>query len=156
MAGRNTTGNKKQSWIGERSFIEECLHADWEKIQEDYIIQMQSRCSPRQWTKELVMKNWMISWDMWDHCNGIVHGYGKTKTEQIIAALDAEISDIHDFGSQHCFLPRIARRFFKTPLQDILKKTGYQKRVWQTLGNRYLEHDRRRMATNKSAAFMME
>ena len=147
---------KKQSRMGERAFIEGCVHQDWEKIQEDYILQTQSRRSPRRWMKELIFKNWMISWDMWDHRNGIVHGHSQTKNEQIIAALDAEITDIHQFGSQHRFLPRIARRFFKTPLQDILRKTEYQKRVWKALGNRYLEHDRRRMANNKMAAFMRE
>ena len=76
--------------------------------------------------------------------------------EQIIAALEAEICKIHSFGKQHQFLPRIAKKIFDTPIEEILSKTEYQKRVWQTLGNRYLEHDRRRMAKNKAAVCMRE
>ena len=144
-----------QHRMGDRSFIEGCLHADWERLQEDHLIQTQSRRSPRRWVKELILKTWMISWDMWDHRNGLVHGHKETKREQIIAALDAEIRDIHEFGATHKFLPRVARQFFKNPLDDVLKKTEYQKRVWKTLGNRYLDHDRKRM-TNKSAVLMRE
>ena len=80
---------------------------------------------------------------MWDHRNGLVHGHKETKKDQIIAALDAEIRDIHEFGAIHRFLPRVARKFFKNPLDEVLKKTEYQKRVWKTLGNRYLDHDRK-------------
>ena len=128
---------KKQGWMGERAFIEGCVHEDWEKIQEDYILQTQSRRSPRQWMKELIFKNWMISWDMWDHCNGMVHGHGQTKKEQIIAALDAEITDIHHFRSQHRFLPRIARRFFRNPASRSLTNDGVSEagleNPWQSI-----------------------
>ena len=144
-----------QNRIGDRSFVEGCLHANWEKLQDDYLLQTHSRRSPRRWVKELILKTWMISWDMWDHRNRLVHGHKETKKEQLIAALDAEIRDIHQFGTQHRFLPRVAKNFFKTPLENVLKKTEYQKRVWQTLGNRYLAHDRKRM-TNRSAVLMRE
>ena len=37
----------KQRRIGTRSFIEGCIHRDWEGIQEDYLLKIQSRRSSR-------------------------------------------------------------------------------------------------------------
>jgi hypothetical protein len=34
---------------------------------------MRSQCLGRQWTIELIKKLLNIAWDLWEHCNGIVH-----------------------------------------------------------------------------------
>ena len=104
----------------------------------------------------LVVKTWMVSWDMWDARNAQVHDNAETRRQQIGAVLDAEIRDIHDFGSNHHFLPRVARDFFATPLDDIMESTDYQKRIWNRLGNKYLENDTKRMQTNEEAAGLRE
>jgi hypothetical protein len=104
----------------------------------------------------LIQKIWMVSWDMWDARNGIVHENPETHQQQIVAALNAEIADIHSFGNRHQFLPQPAQHFFAVPLVDIIAKSDYQKRVWRRLGNRYLENDTKRMQRNRAAATMRE
>ena len=145
-----------QSRLGGRAFIEGCLHKDWEAIQANYLDHIQSRRSPRRWMRLLIQKIWMVSWDMWDARNGIVHNNPETQQQQIVAALDTEITDIHSFGSRHRFLPQPAKDFFAMPLADVLEKSDYQKRVWRRLGNRYLENDTKRMQRNRAAATMRE
>ena len=98
----------------------------------------------------------MVSWDMWDSRNGVVHDNPETHKEQLVAALDAEIKDIHTHGTSHQFLPQVAKDFFATPLDEIIEKSEYQKRVWRRLGNRYLENDDKRMQQNQAAATMRE
>ena len=72
----------------------------------------------------------MVSWDMGGARNRIVD----TSQQQIAAALDAEIWDIHTFRQQHQFLPRVAKDIFATPMEEVLPKSDYQKRVWKRLG----------------------
>ena len=145
-----------QSTLGERAFIEGCLHKHWESIQAQYLEQTQSRRSPRRWMRLLIQKIWMVSWDMWDARNGVVHDNPETQQQQIVAALEAEITDIHNHGTRHQFLPQTAKDFFAVPLEDIIAKSDYQKRVWRRLGNRYLENDDKRMQRNQAAATMRE
>ena len=145
-----------QNTMGPRAFMEGLLHQQWEGIQEQYLGSIESRRSPRRWMRLLVLKTWMVSWDMWDARNAQVHDNAETRRQQIGAVLDAEIRDIHDFGSNHHFLPRVARDFFATPLDDIMESTDYQKRIWNRLGNKYLENDTKRMQTNEEAAGLRE
>ena len=98
----------------------------------------------------------MVSWDMWDARNGVVHGDSTTRGEQIIAALDAEIKDIYTFGRDHQFLTPVAKHFFSKDLTDILKMSEHQKKLWKRMGNKHLDNDKRRMARNKEAARMRE
>ena len=104
----------------------------------------------------LIQKVWMVSWDMWDARNGIVHDNPETHQQQLSAALDAEITDIYTHGTRHQFLPQVAKDFFAMPLEDIISKSEYQKRVWRRLGNRYLQNDNKRMQRNRAAARMQE
>ena len=98
----------------------------------------------------------MVSWDMWDARNDRIHNNGKTRQKQIEAALDAEIREIHEFGRQNQFLPKIAKHFFETEIEDILKRMDYQKRIWRRLGERYLTNDEKRMARNPQARRLWE
>ena len=145
-----------QSLVGTRAFTEGLLHCQWEEIQSQYLKSINSRRSPRRWMRLLILKTWMVSWDIWDARNGIVHNHQETRLQQIGAALDRDITDLHNTGRNHRFLPRVAQQFFNTTLENILTKTDYQKRVWCRLANRYLANDQRRMQSNPAAARMRE
>lgn len=114
----------QQQRVGGISFAEGRIHRQWEGIQAKYLEKMHSRRSPRRWVIQLIQKTWMVSWDMWDQRNDMVHNHKDTKLEQITAALHAEIRNIHNFGRTHRFLPRVAKRFFKQPIEEILKMTN--------------------------------
>ena len=137
-------------------FAEGCIHKQWEGIQAKYLEETHSRRSPRRWVIQLIQKTWMVSWDMWDQRNAMVHNHKETRSEQITAALHTEVWEIYDFGRNHRFLPRVAKRFFRQPLEEILEMTDYQKRVWRRRGNKYLDNDRKRMARNRTAAGFRE
>ena len=142
--------------LGPRAFVEGCLHRQWEEIQSRYLQSIHSRRSPRRWTAQLIYKTWMVSWDMWDARNGVVHGNTNTRGEQLIAALDAEIRDIYNFGRNHNFLTLAARQFFSKNISEILQMSEHQKRVWRRLGDKHLDNDRKRMQRNREAARMRE
>ena len=147
---------ESQTAIGPRAFVEGLITPKWQQIQKRHMQLIGSNKSPRRWIKELILKTWMVSWDMWDSRNGIVHKNKDTRREQITAALDEDIRSVHTFARDHRFLTRVAKQFFNTPLDDILADTDYQKRIWKRLGERYLENDRKRMTRNRSAALMRE
>jgi len=145
-----------QAAIGPHSFVEGLVTPKWQQIQKRHMQSTGSRKSPRRWTQELILKIWMVSWDMWDSRNGIVHKNKETRMQQITAALDADIRSMHIFAQDHCFLKRMAKQFFATPLAEILEDTDYQKCIWKKLGERYLENDCKRMTHNRIAALMRE
>ena len=144
-----------QCHLGTRPFVEGFMHKRWEGIQASYLASIQSRKSPRRWMRQLILKTWMVSWDMWDARNGRVHNL-ETQHNPIVAALHTEIRAIHQIGHQQRLLPRAARIFFQEPIEKILEKTTYQKRVWTRLGNKYLENDNKQMRQNGEAARMRE
>ena len=145
-----------QTAIGPRAFVEGLITPKWQQIQKRHMQLIGSNKSPRRWIKELILKTWMVSWDMWDSRNGIVHNNKETRRQQIMAALDEDIRGLHQFAQDHRFLTKVARNFFAKPLEEILKDTDYQRRIWRRLGERYLENDRKRMTSNRSAALMRE
>ena len=146
----------KQHEIGDRAFAEGCLHKDWRGLQTMYLNRIKSRRSARRWIIQLIQKTWMVSWDMWDQRNAMVHNHKATRQEQISAQLHAEIREIHEFGRKHRFLPRVAKQFFRQPIEEILEMTDYQKRIWRRRGNKFLDNDRKRMRRNRTAAGMRE
>ena len=137
--------------MGERALVEGLIHRGWEETQRQYLESIASQRSLQRWTRLLIMTILMVSWDMWDARNDIIHNNGETRQKQIEAALDAEIREIHEFGRQNQFLPKIAKHFFKTEIEDIIKRTDYQKRIWRQLGDRYLANDEKQMAQNPQA-----
>ena len=147
---------EQQLAIGTRACIEGCLHPAWERIQSDYLTHIGSKKNARRWMRELILKTWLVSWDLWDSRNDIVHNDSDTRQIQILAVLHQEIRDIHEFARRHRFLTRVAKKFFATPITDIMEGSEYTKRIWVRIGHRYLENDRKRMKRNHSAAFMRE
>ena len=45
----------------------------WVDMQQQYNQLVQSWHSRRRWLVAVIKKMWDISWDLWDHWNGIVH-----------------------------------------------------------------------------------
>ena len=118
-----------QTQMGERALVEGFIHIGWEETQGQYLESIASRRSPQRWTRLLIQKILMVSWDMWDARNDIVHNNSETRQKQIEAALDVKIREIHKFGKQNQFLPQTAKHFLETAIEDIIKRTNYQKRI---------------------------
>ena len=87
--------------MGTRAFVEGFMHTQWEEIQAQYLTDTHSRMSPRRRMRLLIQKMWLVSWDMWDARNGIVHDDQETRQQQIGAALDTAIEELHQRGCAH-------------------------------------------------------
>jgi len=147
---------EKQLAIGTRACVEGCMHPAWERLQKEYLANIGSKKNARRWMKELIQKTCLVSWDMWDSRNHLVHNDKTTRRNQITAILHQDVQDIHGFARSHRFLPCVAKEFFATPINTILTGSDYNKRIWKRIGERYLDNDRKRMARNPRAALMQE
>mmetsp|Transcript_17274 Transcript_17274/g.25154 ORF Transcript_17274/g.25154 Transcript_17274/m.25154 type:complete len:275 (-) Transcript_17274:138-962(-) len=148
--------SREQMSRGPNAFIEGLLVKELEVVQSRHLEVTQSKRQPGRWTKELIKKLWLISWDMWDSRNDEVHNTAATRKAVIIAQLNSEVRETHSWGRTNDFLPRIEREFFTAQVEDIIQQTEYQKRTWLHIAQRFIERDRQRVARSRSIQIMRE
>ena len=149
--------SRLQEAIGPNAFIEGCITDEWREIQQTHLKAMKSRRSPSRWTKELIKKLWMISWDMWESRNGWVHREKRVRKEQISAQLAEDVTRLHALGTETLqFLPRADQIWFQQPAREITKKTDYQKQTWINAATKIIERDREYIARDDDARRLRE
>ena len=151
------TASQTQETIGPNAFAEGCITSQWGEIQSIHLAAIKSRRQSSRWTKELIKKLWLVSWDMWANRNGWIHKEAVVRQEQISAHLDDEVTRIHELGhAQAQFYPEVDRQFFMKPANEIKRMTDYQKRTWITAANKIIERDRQHLARNQETQQMRE
>jgi len=73
MVMGTSSATQQQSMLGWEAVMDGWLGLEWCAQQEAYWNLWKCRKSSRRWAMELIKKFWNISWDMWDHRNGILH-----------------------------------------------------------------------------------
>ena len=146
--------SETQTRIGPNAFFEGCVTHKWENIQRVHLQAIRSKRSPVRWVRELIKKLWLISWDMWANRNGWIHTETTVREEQITKQLNEEITELREQGQANRFLPRLERTIFRQPLEELHKKTDYQKRIWIHMAEKVLERDKRREEENGSVRIM--
>jgi hypothetical protein len=141
----------RQSMMGKRAFAEGFLSIKWKRQQEEWIRTTQSRKSAEVWTACLIEKILMISWDMWDARNGILHGATEERQNIIIRELDGKLERTLDEGKKNRFLPPLDAGFFKPEIGQLRKKTERTKRIWIKLAQKIIEKDKRKLIRNSEA-----
>jgi hypothetical protein len=63
------------------------ISVKWKEVQQRYYVLLGRRNTGRRWLISLIETIWAISWDMWDHRNGILHN-------TIIPAKQRRIDDL--------------------------------------------------------------
>jgi len=63
----------KQSLLGWDAALDGWLLVEWHAQQETYWLTWQRKKLSKWWMTKLIKKLWNVSWEMWDHCNGILH-----------------------------------------------------------------------------------
>jgi hypothetical protein len=58
-----------QEYIGIRQFFEGWLHVVWERLQDRYYTNINSRRNGKRWLIAVITKLWEIAWDIWDFRN---------------------------------------------------------------------------------------
>jgi hypothetical protein len=146
--------SETQIKIGPNAFFEGCITYKWEKIQRVHLIAVRSKRSPARWTRELIKKLWLISWDMWANRNGWIHNEKRVKEQQISKQLNEEIRTVRENGLANRFLPRLERAIFRQSLEELQQQTDYQKRVWIHTAEKIIERDSRRVEENRSVRIL--
>ena len=98
-------------------------------MQTRYSKSIESKKDPGRWTKEMIKRIWMISWNLWDSRNTQVHKTTVTRKEVIIAQLDDKVRNTHNTGQQNNFLPHIERGLFRTRITAVFKLTQNTRNV---------------------------
>jgi len=80
---------KDQEALGWDHFMDGWLVHSWRTYQESLWHSVKSQQSSWHWVAKLIKKIWNVTWDMWAHCNGILHN--STQAKQAI--LEKKIND---------------------------------------------------------------
>jgi len=112
---------QKQSLIGWEAAMDRWLVLEWHAQQEAYWSLWRRRKSSRRWATELIKKLWNISWDMWDHRNGILHNYTSQLRDDILdSAINDWVRQLFSAGLQA--VPCDAFNFFAQPVEELVSK----------------------------------
>jgi hypothetical protein len=74
---------------------------EWASAQQDYLDHLGRRKTGKRWLIAITTKLLKISWDMWDHRNGILHHKDHPWKQAESEALNSRIEDEYDQGPLH-------------------------------------------------------
>ena len=142
--------------LGPNAFPEGIIAIEWQEVQDTFIQDRQLKQDSGRWTRELIKRMWDICWDLWDSRNAEVHRVAATRRQVILTQLDQDVRDTHEIGRSNAFLPNMEKQFFRSPVEDILKHTEYQKRTWIHIAQQHIKRDQLRVANDKEQQRMRE
>jgi hypothetical protein len=90
---------------------------------------LQSRRSSKHWLISLICKLWLIEWDLWEHCNSILHN---TINLQSSAQLDSVNKYVRKLYSETLLLlsHSLDQYLIARPLPELLGKPLPYKQAW--------------------------
>jgi hypothetical protein len=104
-----------------------CL--EWESIQQDYLKSIGSLRSVKRWVAALIKKIWNVSWDMWEHRNGILHNTQNTVTELREDLVDHSVKNIYHMATSTLCHTKVDY-LITVSLSDLLSRTMAYKETW--------------------------
>ena len=93
-----------------------------------YYIKLASQCTAHCWGTNLISHLWNIFYQIWWHCNNILHQHDKVNILSGLALLCESIRVEHNSGLQS--LPNIYNPYFNTPLPLLLSKSTLYLKRW--------------------------
>ena len=101
----------------------------WGETQHRYFEFLEKRNAGRTWLEALIKKMWLVSWDMWDDRNDVLHGKEDTFEQiQQHTLLNNRIQEQFEKGTDD--LPPHAVTLVTQHSQDVQRKTKSQKIAW--------------------------
>ena len=101
---------------------------EWAEMQQQYLTETNRRTTGKRWLIALLEKLILVSWDMWDHRNGIRHAPGNHRMELASAASD--IAVVQELEAGFANLPASAARLFESNAAEMKLKSRSQKQLW--------------------------
>jgi hypothetical protein len=114
-----------QNAMGWQAFMEGSPAQGWRECQQRYYVFTRSKKTGLRWLSALVRKIWQVSWDMWEHRNGILHDKEKGQ-----AAVEREARIRDEFEEGCTELDRDARLLFRPGRTAVLQYKAAQQRAW--------------------------
>jgi len=118
----STTASQQQGILGWDVVLDGWLSIEWRAQQETYWSNWRRRKSSKRWVSELVKKLWNVSWDMWDHQNGILHSSTITREDILDSHINEQLASLYNYGVQE--IPRDAFTFFRQISRISCNKIG--------------------------------
>ena len=144
----------QQNTVGTQAFMEGCWVEEWQYAHQGWLEKRRLDTCSRRWTIQLLRKMMLVSWDMWEARNGLVHSDQEIRKTLIRNQVHQRIRTLHKVGQRHRFLPPLDKEFFQQPVDQILKATEYKQDTWINQVQKILEKDERRLQANSEAAVM--
>jgi hypothetical protein len=118
-----------QDTIGWYPFLLGQVSIHWKSVQHAYYQSLGLDNTGKQWVRLLILQLFNISWDMWEHRNGIKHKTLTPAKRRAIQLLDQRIYSEFATGSRH-LLPR-DKRWLRGSAHDLVAKLDtVQKSQW--------------------------
>lgn len=115
----------EQDAIGWQNFLEGRVSKKIQHAQQLHLDALSTRRTGERWLAALIVKMWEVSWDLWDHRNGILHNnensvkYAKQKRE-----VELEFEEGYEGLARH------VRRWFQGGVEAVLKLTPDQRQAF--------------------------
>ena len=101
----------------------------WQGVQQKYYEWISRRNTGRQWVQQLILQLFNVSWDLWEHRNGIRHNTPTAANLRELALLNGRIQQEFDTGDKN-LLPR-DKQWLSIPRERILSEySTAQKEQW--------------------------
>ena len=121
----------EQNQIGWFNFLLGRHSRHWEHAQQAWILtqaQNERISSSRRWAASLINKTWLISWDMWEHRNRILHSPLHPRQVAKVAPVDSRITEEYETGIEG--LLSQDRKLFRKPITTLFKYPLGHKVQW--------------------------
>ncbi len=118
-----------QSDIGWNLLLEGWIAYEREFLQSSHYALIGSRKSGRRWLIQVIKKLWLVSWDMWEHRNGVLHNSDNTQLQSQTQIANEKIRQLYSSAIQS-LPPSLDRYLTALPMQEILTKTLTYKQTW--------------------------
>jgi len=125
----------EQNDIGWKNFMFGFVSVRWGALQQEHYDRCNSRRSGAKWIRDLIPQMWEIVWSQWLHRNSIVHSNHETTGDRPMDAVDQDIHTEIALGEPHRCPPHL-RRFFRGPLNRLLRMNALDRRLWLTTAQR--------------------
>ena len=129
-----------QDEIGWEAAFTGCWAKGWAHLQQLHFESFGWKRTGKRWLAALIKKLWNVSWDMWEHRNGILHN----REASVLREQEKQLIKT-EFELGFDYFPRNLRSMINLSIEDVLKRDPRGRRVWlhYIQNGRQMAHRRR-------------
>jgi len=132
---------KAQSRLGWGRFFEGWFVKQWAVYQQRYYELIKASRTGRRWVSAIIQKLWNTAWDMWEHCNGVLHDKENLVTRFMVIQLNNRVSRVYNDLSSRV-LRHSDRHLVHLSLYKLLRRDNNYKVTWLSVAEPALRQGR--------------